>query len=97
VLERRKLERGNPIVCWGEKSPGTNGMDLSWETLWEADKPTEGPAASSEAVLVGRVGEKDLRLLRKGERGMTVKPISWVPAPPKTSKGVKASEDDQIH
>ena len=57
VLKRRKLERGNPEARRGEKSSRTFGMGLSWETLWEADKPREGPAVFSEAALVDPPGE----------------------------------------
>jgi hypothetical protein len=36
--------------------------------------------------------EKDPKFLKKGKRGMSVKPIGWVPAALKTSKGSKAHE-----
>jgi hypothetical protein len=71
-------------------------MALSWETLWKADKPKEGPAAPRSAQ-VGRFGKNTPDSCTKGKRGMTVKPISWVPSRLKTSKGVKALEDDQMH
>jgi hypothetical protein len=48
VLKRRKLERGNPELRRDEKSSRPFGMGLSWETLWEADKPREGSAAPCE-------------------------------------------------
>jgi len=97
VLKRRKLKRGNPGLRWrGKIADPPTWMVLSWETLLEADKPMDGSVVSnSDWIGAGR--EKNLKFLNKGKRGMTVKPISWVPPVSKTSKGVKASEDDHLN
>jgi hypothetical protein len=71
-------------------------MVLSWETLWKADKP-KGGSAVRESRWIGTGREENLKLLKKGDRGMTVKPISWVLALLKTPKGGEALEDDQRH
>jgi hypothetical protein len=71
-------------------------MALSWETLWKADKPMEGSVVP-RSELVGRFGKNTPDSCMKGKRGMTVKPISWVPSRLNTSEGVKALEDDQMH
>jgi len=55
VLKRRKPERGNLEDRHGEKSPWPFEMGLSSETLWEADKPSEG-----SAVLRSRAGRNQL-------------------------------------
>ena len=56
-----------------------------------------GRIGGSQEPLDRHRKEENPKLPRKGDRGMTVKPMSWVLAVLNTSKGVKALEDDQTH
>lgn len=63
---------------------------MSWEILCRADKPMEGSVVrmSNHLELLDRLREeKHPKFLKKGNRGMPVKPISRFVAESKTSKG----------
>jgi hypothetical protein len=91
VLKRAKLGRGNSGCTRGEKSPqpirygALQGNTLKFR---QSHGRTDGSKEPS-----GRAGgEQHLRFLRKGNRGMPVKPILWFAAGSKTPKGSKAQE-----
>jgi len=78
VLKRRKLKRGNPEDRRSEKSLRTvrDGIVLG-NTL--KSRQAHGRISDSSESLDRWAEEQDLKLLRKGDRGMSVKPIGWGP------------------
>jgi hypothetical protein len=77
VLKRRKLKRGYPEPWQGEKSPCS-----FWENVVLGNTLKSRQAHGRTGGSCSHAGrwfeEEDPKFLRKGKRGMTVKPISWV-------------------
>jgi hypothetical protein len=55
-------------------------------------RQSQGRTGRSKERLGRHCGEKNLRFLKKGKRGMTAKPIGSFPMVSKTPKGSKAQE-----
>jgi hypothetical protein len=78
VLKRRKLKRGNPEDRRNEKSFRTVRDGVVLGNTLESRQAHERIGGSSEP-LDRWAEEQNLKLLRKGDRGMSVKPIGWSP------------------
>jgi hypothetical protein len=73
-LKGKNLKRGNPFGRRGEKSPRFGRDETVLGNTLESRQAHGRTSGSCESF--GRLIEEEyLRLLRKGDRGMSVKPI----------------------
>lgn len=92
VLKRKKLRRGSHVGCSGEKSPGQDDDDIVPGNTLTGRQASGGIGTfRKRGTPVDSRLEQNLIFLKKGNRGMPMKPIGRFQWLPKTSKGSEAS------